>query len=441
MTSLLALAAMAVIQPKWTQTFAQEFDGAKGTAPDPNIWRHDVGGSGYGNHEWESYTEGNKNAFLDGKGNLIIEARKEPTKGKDNIARDYSSARINTSGHFAQAYGKFEARIKMPRGKGIWPAFWMLGDNAGSVGWPRCGEIDITEFLGHQLFTTHGTVHGPGYSGGGGISAATDSKTPLDADYHVYGLIWNPEKIEFQLDGVTFQTVTPDDIGSNDWVYDHPHFIILNLAVGGDWPGYPDATTTFPQRMVVDWVRAYKDENLVVDTEGIKKRAEERKKKANTYTWPGPFAVPGTVSLADYNLGGEGKAYHDSDPENQGGQYRLTEGVDVGASGTKPKFSLGWTKAGEWLKYDLNISQTGTYKVEAMVASDGQGGEFHIEIDGEQVANSATVPNTGGWTNWKPLSLGDARLSEGKHTLKLVMDKNSDKTGSIGNFLSLNFKK
>ena len=429
------------IAPKWTLTFAQEFDGTAGTAPDKKVWTRDTGGGGFGNAEWQSYTEGNKNAFLDGKGSLVIEARKEPTKGEDGIARDYSSARLKTNASFNQAYGKFEARMKMPKGKGIWPAFWMLGDNIGKVGWPGSGEIDILEYLGHEHNKAHGTVHGPGYSGSGGISGSIDSKADLSEDFHVYGIEWEPEQIRWYLDGVLYHTVTPDSVGTNEWVYDHPHFLILNLAVGGAWPGYPDANTTFPQRLTVDYIRVYKDENLKVDAEGIKRRADARKLNGPKYTWPGPFKIPGEITAADYNVGGAEKGYHDVDPENQGGQYRQKEGVDVGASGGSPRYSVGWTKAGEWLAYDIVVPVGGTFLVEAVVASDGEGGEFHLEVDGSPVGDTVTVPNTGGWTTWKPISLGNARLHEGKHTLKIKMDKNSAKTGSIGNFSVIRFKK
>lgn len=422
-------------------TFAQEFDGKAGTAPDRKVWSRDTGGGGYGNNELQSYTEGNKNAFHDGKGSLIIEARKEKTTGEDNITRDYSSARLKTNASFSQAYGKFEARLKMPKGKGIWPAFWMMGDNIAKVGWPNCGELDIMEFLGHETQKLHGTVHGPGYSGGGGISGSLDTGLDLSADFHVYGMEWEPEEIRFTFDGKVYQTVRPNDIGSNDWAYDHPHFFILNLAVGGNWPGNPNENTTFPQRYTIDYIRAYKDENLVVDTEGIRKRAEYRKANGPVYNWPGPFKVEGTISLADFNVGGAEVGYHDSDPANQGGSYRLKDGVDIGASGSSPRNSVGWTKAGEWLAYDIVVPQGGTYKMEATVASEGPGGEFHIEVDGELKGNAAIVPDTGGWTSWKTISLGDVRLYEGKHTLKLKMDKNGEKTGSIGNFLSLHFKK
>jgi beta-glucanase (GH16 family) len=429
------------VKPKWVLTFAQEFDGKAGTAPDRKIWSRDTGGGGYGNNELQSYTEGNKNAFLDGKGNLIIEARKEKTTGEDNITRDYSSARLKTNASFTQTYGKFEARLKMPKGKGIWPAFWMLGDNISKVGWPGCGEIDIMEYLGHQTKKVHGTIHGPGYSGGGGVTSSIDTPVDLSEDFHVYGIEWEPEEIRFYFDGKVYQTASPKDIGPNDWVYDHPHFIILNLAIGGGFPGNPDATTTFPQQFAIDYIRVYKDEHLVVDTEGIRKRAEFRKTHGPVYTWPGPFKIEGTINFADYNLGGPEVAYHDTDPQNNGGKYRLNEGVDVGASGIgSPKNSVGWTKAGEWMAYDIVVSETGKYITEVLMASEGDGGDFHLEIDGKPVSDNITVPNTGGWTNWKAFSGGTVNLTKGKHVLKVKMDKDG-KTGSIGNLASITFKK
>jgi beta-glucanase (GH16 family) len=432
----------AIYQPKWTQTFAQEFDGKAGTAPDRKIWSRDTGGGGFGNNELETYTDGNKNAFLDGQGNLVIEARKERVTGDDNITRDYTSARLKTNASFTQAYGKIEARMKMPVGKGIWPAFWMLGADIGKAGWPKCGELDIMEFLGHEPKITHGTIHGPGYSGGAGVSSSTISPTNLNDGFHVYGIEWEPEAIRFYLDGKLFQTTTPNDIGTNDWVYDHPFFIILNLAVGGGWPGNPDANTTFPQRLIVDYIRAYKDENLVIDTEGIRQRAEYRKAHGPTYNWPGPFAIPGMIPAADYNLGGAEVAYHDTTPQNEGGQGRIKEGVDVGFSGSPiSKFSIGWTKAGEWLKYDLVVEETASYSADIQVASEGEGGSLHLEVDGKMIGDSVSVPNTGGWSNWQKVTAGSTRMTKGKHTLKVMMDRESTKTGSIGNIMSLRFTK
>jgi beta-glucanase (GH16 family) len=252
----------AVTLPKdreWELTFSDEFDGRIASPPNPRKWVHEVGGGGFGNNELQSYTAGNANSFLDGKGNLIIEARIEPTTGPDKISRDYSSARIVTRGRFTQTYGRFEARIKQPIGQGIWPAFWMLGDDIGKVGWPRCGELDIMEYRGQFPKVQVGSAHGPGYSGGQPKTKKIELKTgTLADDYHVYRLDWEPGRIQWMLDGEVYHTLTPADLGDKKWVFDHPFFVILNMAVGGNYGGNPDATTHFPQRLTVDWVRVYR---------------------------------------------------------------------------------------------------------------------------------------------------------------------------------------
>ena len=156
---------------------------------------------------------------------------------------------------FEQAYGRFEARIQIPRGQGIWPAFWMLGNDIGTNPWPAGGEIDVLENIGKEPNMLYGTVHGPGYSGGEGITHSTTVGAPLADAFHTYAVEWEPDVIRWYLDGQQYGQVTPADLGGDRWVFDHPFTMLLNVAVGGNWPGYPDGTTQFPQRMVVDWVR------------------------------------------------------------------------------------------------------------------------------------------------------------------------------------------
>ena len=245
-------------KPNWTITFQDEFDGKAGHAPSVSNWIRDLGGGGFGNNELESYTDGNANAFLDGKGHLVIEARKEPTTGSDGIKREYSSARLLTKGKFSQKYGRVEARIKIPRGQGIWPAFWMLGDDIGTAGWPGCGEIDILESVGPVAKTVYGTLHGPGYSGGSGIQGKYLSEKPLSDDFHIYAIEWEPGEIRWFFDDKCYSTIKRERVGEKGWPFDQPFYIIMNLAIGGYWPGNPDATTTFPQQMLIDYVRVYK---------------------------------------------------------------------------------------------------------------------------------------------------------------------------------------
>jgi beta-glucanase (GH16 family) len=236
-----------------TLVWHDEFDGPTGAAPDPIKWVYDLGASGWGNHELEEYTGSRQNSAMNGKGQLVITARKD-------AAGRYTSARLKTQGTFSFQYGRIEARIKVPKGQGIWPAFWMLGEGVEEEGWPACGEIDIMENIGKEPRIIHGSVHGPGYSGGQAITAQTELAVPgtLADDFHVYALDWSPNRLEFSLDGKIYQTVTPASMPPNSkWVFNQHLFLLLNVAVGGDWPGNPDATTQFPQEMLVDYVRFY----------------------------------------------------------------------------------------------------------------------------------------------------------------------------------------
>ncbi len=236
--------------------FEDNFDGPSGAGPDGSKWVLETGDN-VNNHERQYYTNSTNNAALDGQGNLVITARREnPANYQCWYGTcEYTSARLNTSGRFTQTYGHFEARIKMSRGQGIWPAFWMLGDDIGGVGWPQCGEIDIMENIGREPSTVHGTIHGPGYSGEGGIGAPYSIGGSFFDDFHTFAVDWSPNSLTWSVDGNVYQTRTPADLGGRQWVYDHPFFMILNLAVGGYWPGDPDGSTPFPNTLTVDYVR------------------------------------------------------------------------------------------------------------------------------------------------------------------------------------------
>jgi beta-glucanase (GH16 family) len=237
------------------------FDQPVGTGPDPAKWVHDLGATGWGNKELQTYTDTRENSCVtadpDATGGraLVLKAVRTPAGG-------YTSARLNTQGRFSLTHGRVEARLKLPRGQGIWPAFWMLGDGFGRVPWPACGEIDIMEMVGHQPGTLYGTLHGPGYSAAEGLVKSTvlpPGATFADA-YHVFAVDWRPGRIDWLLDGRRFHTLAPADLPAGTrWVFDDtPFFLLLNLAVGGLWPGYPDGTTQFPQEYRVDYVRVYR---------------------------------------------------------------------------------------------------------------------------------------------------------------------------------------
>ncbi len=242
----------------WVLTWSDEFDAPDGSAPDPKKWTAETGGGGWGNNELEYYTARRTNSRVE-NGNLVIEALQEKFTGPDGVAREYTSARLKTQKLFAQKYGKFEARIRIPKGQGMWPAFWMLGDDFPAASWPACGEIDIMENIGREPATVHGTIHGPDYSGDKSLGApyVVPSGNVAD-DFHLFAVEWEPKEIRFYVDGHLYETRTPSDLPAGArWVFDHPFFLILNVAVGGKWPGNPDASTKFPQQMLVDYVRVY----------------------------------------------------------------------------------------------------------------------------------------------------------------------------------------
>lgn len=240
---------------KWDLLWSDEFDGVAGTGPRIDSWQFDVGGDGWGNDQLEYDTDHLDNACHDGYGNLVITAREESFGD-----RAYTSARIKTMDRFEQRYGLFEARIQLPRGQGIWPAFWMLGANFEESGWPECGEIDVMEYRGQDPAVVVGSAHGPGYSGAEPIS--TTYRLPdgvgFDDGYHTFAVEWDPARISWSVDGEVYQIATTREVlERGEWVFDQPFFLLLNIAVGGSFVGAPDASTVFPQAMRVDYVRVF----------------------------------------------------------------------------------------------------------------------------------------------------------------------------------------
>lgn len=241
---------------KFDLVFEDNFD--VDGAPNPEFWTYDIGrgsgNDGWGNNELQFYTDRPQNVIVQ-NGYLIITARQESFGGAG-----YTSARIKTQNLYDKKYGRFEARMKLPQGRGMWPAFWMLGNNFEQVGWPQCGEIDIMEYVGHKPTEVFGTIHGPGFAGGNSIGkkyALTNGR--FDTDFHVFGIEWTENYINWYVDNVLYSQIDRKKVADADgeWVFDNPFFMILNLAVGGNLPGNPDANTTFPQRMIVDYVRVY----------------------------------------------------------------------------------------------------------------------------------------------------------------------------------------
>lgn len=232
----------------WTLTWHDEFDGDQ---IDRTNWTYDIGGHGWGNGEMQYYTDRPENARLE-NGFLVIEARQEKYGGSY-----YTSARLKSEGLREFQYGRLEARLKVPEGKGLWPAFWMLGSNFKQVGWPDCGEIDIMEYVGKEPDLILGTLHGPGYSGALGISKWNRQTYNIADDFHTYAIEWDENQITWFYDGEAYHTVTREDVGSRPWVFDQPFFFIINLAIGGTLGGMVSPQTVFPAQYLVDYVRVY----------------------------------------------------------------------------------------------------------------------------------------------------------------------------------------
>lgn len=247
------------LEIEWEEVWSEEFSGEE---IDTDTWDFEVGNGheqgipGWGNGERQYYTDDSDNAFIR-DGNLVIRAREEQMSD-DYGEYDYSSARLISQEKFTRKYGRIDVRAKLPRGQGIWPAVWMLGENLPEVGWPNSGEIDIMELVGHEPETVHGTVHGPGYSGGEGISGSYTADTAFSEDFNEFSIIWDEDLIIWLVNDEPFHSVDATFVEENlgaDWVYNHEFYFILNVAVGGSWPGYPDDTTEFPQELEIDYIR------------------------------------------------------------------------------------------------------------------------------------------------------------------------------------------
>lgn len=250
----------------WELVWADEFDDPAGTPPDPANWTYEIGDGtfngipGWGNAELQYYMDSTENVATDGLGNLVITAREaDGALGCYYGPCRYTSARL-ISWHKAEfAYGRIESRILLPDGAaGLWPAFWGLGTSIGQVGWPRSGELDLMEYVSRRPYEVYGTIHGPGYSGGASFGATyVTYPQRIAAEYHTFAVEWQPDRIDWFVDGFKFHTATPADVAPNDWVFNDAAFLILNLATGGYFAGPVSSDTVFPQSMAIDYVRVY----------------------------------------------------------------------------------------------------------------------------------------------------------------------------------------
>lgn len=376
-------------------------DEFEGETLDPNTWERQVGTGtlyglppGWGNNELQYYTDDPSNGFV-ADGMLHIVAR------ENDQGHAFTSARIRTKGNVDVTYGRIEARIKLPTGQGIWPAFWMLPTDSPYGGWAAGGEIDVVESV-NEATTAYGTIHFGGEwpnntQHGGQMHPGID----LSADFHVYAIEWEPTRIRWFFDGELYHVV-----GHEQWwsagapgdplaPFDSAFHFLLNIAVGGNWPGPPDGSTEFPQEMLVDWVRVY---------------------DLSQYPFLGaPHEVPGRIEAEDFDGGYE--AYLDCDEGNNGGAYRETD-VDLQVA-TEGAFNVGWICEGEWLEFTVDVAESGTYDVGVRVASLSSGGAFHLEVDGDIATEVLEFDPTGGWQTWTTVS-ATVDLSEGAHVIRFM---------------------
>jgi beta-glucanase (GH16 family) len=241
--------------------WSDEFEGPAGAPADPESWTYETGGGGWGNEELQYYTESTDNASLDGAGNLVITAREIDPALNDLQCWygpcAYTSARLITQHKQVFEYGRIESRLRVPQGSGIWPALWMLGADISEVGWPQSGEIDIMEFVGRSPNEIFGSLHGPGYTGGQAFSGVYDLGGPVRADWHEFTVEWSPELIVWSVDGTEYHRASPADVAPNEWVFEHPFFLLTNVAVGGNFGGSLGDDLTFPQEFTIDYIRVY----------------------------------------------------------------------------------------------------------------------------------------------------------------------------------------
>jgi len=384
-------------------TWSDDFNG---TSLDQSKWNYQTGDGcpgncGWGNNELEYYTSNSGNVSVSG-GNLALTALYQPNY--NGSGKNYTSGKLVTSGKFSQKYGRYEARIKVPSAAGIWPAFWMLADNTA---WPGTGEIDILECLNTNPTTWYGTLHYASTSGVHQSMGSTwNSPVPLSNDFHIYACEWTTDHISWYIDGVLRGTVTKAAAvaGGGAWPFDNQKFfIILNLAVGGNFPGQNPISSQYPQTMLVDYVRVYSGDPCTVQQSPYNGTA---------------VSIPGTIQAENYDLGGQDVAYNDSETANQGGAYR-TDGVDIEATtDTDGGYNVGWTATGEWLEYTVNVTATANYAIAFRTAGTSTA-TLHLEVDGNNVTGDVALPNTGGWQTWATTTKTNVSLSAGQHVLRV----------------------
>lgn len=379
---------------------------------DASKWSYQTGDGcpnlcGWGNSELEYYTNSSNNVYID-NGVLVLKAIKENQGGAS-----FSAGKLITNGKFSRTYGRFEARMRMPSGAGLWPAFWMLPTNNN---WPTTGEIDIMEYRGDQTTNTQGTLHyGAAWPNNRYDGMIYNTTQNLTTDFHVYAVEWTADYIKWYFDNTLIKTETKnpnslDPVSNADaWPWSKDFYIILNLAVGGWFTGVTSAANVQMTKPTfeIDYVRVYD-----LNTSGNSQVAYNGS----------AYSVPGKIEAENYDVKCDG-AYFDTEGANQGNAYR-NDAVDIEVcNDAGGGYDVGWTINGEWLDYTIDVNNSGTYDVDFRIASGaGSGSQMHLLLDNQPLGSSVNVPNTGGWQNWQTVTLHSVSLSKGKHILRLYFD-------------------
>ena len=378
LTVLLATPVMAQAS-NYTLVWSDEFDYTG--LPDPTKWGYDVGGGGWGNNELQYYTSNRlENARVEGD-RLIIEAIKESFQGKA-----YTSARLISKNKGDWLYGRFEIRAKLPRGRGTWPAIWMLPTDWTYGGWPSSGEIDIMEHVGYDMQRVHGTIHTLDFNHTKGTQIGSSIvSTNVDTEFHDYALEWRPNRIDVFMDGIKYFTVADNGDGFSAWPFDKRFHLLMNIAVGGNWGGVQGVDTTiFPQRMEVEHVRVYAIED---------------------YDYAEPQSIPGLVEIEDFSA-------HEG--------IRLEGTSDIGGG-----INAGYLANSDWMEYRLSVPQTGLYSIDLRGASPS--GVVRLAVSSnDQNFTSDPFPATGGWQTWATHTIGEIYLPAGDATLRLTIDSSKE---------------
>ncbi len=448
---ILLLSINQTYSQNWQLKWSDEFNG---NTLDASIWNIEVNGLGGYNNELQHYTSRPENVKVT-NGNLVITAVKESYTApyaewqQDSlVTRQYTSARINSKGKKDFKYGKIEARIKVPYGTGVWPAFWMLGSEHE---WPESGEIDIMEVVGGNGCgecddkRVHGYLHWEdetlrgqtGYENvwqrakSVGDNAIVYPNEKLSDNFRKYSVVWEENKITWFVDDIELYSQNTSNTLMSEF-RDHAYYLLLNFAVGGDWPNNPDSNTVFPQEMLVDYVRVYEEveiEDLCPNDPNKTAPGDcgcgvpENTCQLAFYDTPQP--IPGVIEAETFDKGPNNVAYYDTTVGNEANNTYREGDVDLGETGDAGGgYSVGYIATGEWLEYQIYVDSTATYNIDFRIASNAatNSGKFHLKVGGNNVTNTMSVPNTGNWDTYQTITKTSVPLTKGYHEIQLYAE-------------------